>query len=464
MSPSPQLIGAAALAVAALSTASAALVFVVIEIHAYLQRLKQKRRRVLAQRINPEITARSLDMLWRRSSRADRQIMSEILADRCRAWPRAQLQEQIAASEIFNDWIRQLRYGGEDARVRAATWLGSIHHSRSLTALSQSAKGSPPRLKLAITVSLGRLAESDTIPALAYIAIGHTPGIPDVTVAAALAACAEGCPDTLAPLLADLNARVRRLAAWALSQVADGSVQRDLLAAAADSDAEVRARVAGALARAGGVRAEQALGLLTADPVWFVRVRALEALGRLRSPAAERVVLTRLEDGMGEVRYRAAAAYRQIRGIRGERVTRTITGSSRRALQTLISEWDRAGFFWNLVSEFRPGPSSIFHERRELLRALIAADLTRGLAHFVLVFPCVKTRLRLLSLLLENPSPALRDELRRVAEHPSCDPRVAAAIVNGRRLVTISTPVQSGRLVTISPAVLAPPLESPAHA
>ncbi len=61
---------------------------------------------------------------------------------------------------------------------------------------------------------------------------------------------------------------------------------------------------------------------------------------------------------------------------------------------------------------------------------LIAAQATRALENFVLVFPDLKVRLRLLRLFTESPTAALRASLKSLARHPGLDPRVAAKLAN----------------------------------
>jgi hypothetical protein len=62
------------------------------------------------------------------------------------------------------------------------------------------------------------------------------------------------------------------------------------------------------------------------------------------------------------------------------------------------------------------------------LKILVAAGVTRALVNFVLIFPAIKIRLRLLRHLTEAATPQLRADLLALAERPGIDPRVAAKV------------------------------------
>jgi hypothetical protein len=252
--------------------------------------------------------------------------------------------------------------------------------------------------------------------------------MPDLSLAAALAGCAKGCPEQLPPLLRAPGARQRQVAAWALSEVAGPGVLPHLLVASHDEDPEVRAKVARALSRIPAADSAQILVGLANDPVWFVRVRALAALGRRGSPEGEEAALRGLEDKVREVRYRAAYALRQARGMKGAVMTQILKTQSRMSFNSFLSEWDRAGFLWSLMQELKPANRGAYLESCATLRSLVTQGYTRALVHFVLAYPDVKTRLRLLRILLAGAGSNLQKQLMSLVGRPECDPRVAAAI------------------------------------
>jgi hypothetical protein len=306
--------------------------------------------------------------------------------------------------------------------------LGYVREARGINELVRAAEDPSPEVKLAVTLSLGRLKDPRGLRGLLRVAAKPVKEIPDMTLAAALAASAEKSPGSLANLLLAPDARRRVVGAWALSEVADSTVLRYLLAASRDSDPEVRAKVARALVRVPSQESAEALYCLARDPIWFVRVRALDALGRLKLSSGEDAVLAGLEDQVPEVRSRAAFALRSIEGMKGELVVKVFSSKPPASFQSLISEWEQAGFIWQVVTGLTTCDMPRFFDSEATVRVLIAARLVRALAHLILVFPDLKVRLRLLRLFLEVRSPEAQRQLLALAGQPTCDRRVAAAI------------------------------------
>jgi hypothetical protein len=187
-----------------------------------------------------------------------------------------------------------------------------------------------------------------------------------------------------------------------------------LVAAATDPSAEVQLAVTLALGRMG-------------DPA------GLPALGKHGAPSDRETLLQGLDDPVPEVRARAAYALRQVWGMDHQIVANALTTRSRRSINSLISEWDRAGFLYHLVAGLVTRDMARFAASQGLLQMLITAGITQTLASLVLVFPDVKVRLRLVRLLLKNPSSVVAAELQSLVDRPECDARVASAI---RRALT----------------------------
>ena len=317
-----------------------------------------------------------------------------------------------------------------EAKVRAAKRLGAIQPAsrQGIQALVEAASDPSRRVRLAVTLALGRLRDPEGIPGLTLIAQHPVRAVPDLTLAAALAACAEGRPVLLSGLLRRPEPRLRIMATWALSEIADRTVLDPLLDLAGDPDPEVRGKSARALARIHGRPSVGALLRLSDDPVWFVRVRAMDALGELRDPEGEPAALHGLEDPAKEVRFRAAFALRQIRGMKGEVAARVLSTASLRGFNSLISEWDRAGFISQVVAGLSARDWPRFQESVKTVRILVDAGVTRALAHFMTVYPNLKIRLRLARLMAESPSTKARAELGSVSRNPTCHRLVAAKI------------------------------------
>jgi len=406
-------------------------VFFWMEIRYHGQLAHEARRLMLSNLLIPSWGAGTLREVWLSSGRSDRQILEEILVAHRQALEAGQadqFEHAVIDSGVYEHWLQQLRAGSVRRRVTAATRLGHFHDRRGVQALVAAAQDPSPQVELAVALSLGRLKDPAGLRALVALAKKSRSAIPDLTLTGALAACAESPAARLVSLLEGPADRTRVIGAWALSEVSDLTVLPQLRRAAQDPEPEVRAKVARALARIPGRESVEALRLLAHDPVWFVRLRAFDALGKLSDRVGEAMALAGLADEVREVRYHAAYALRQIAGMKAEVAMRVLVTRSRRDFNSLLSEWERAGFLWQVAGGLSARDPKRFQESCEFLRALIAAGFTRALRNFVLVFPELKVRLRLVRLLAEAASPQVRRDLRAVVGKPACDRRVAAAI------------------------------------
>jgi HEAT repeat protein len=406
-------------------------VYFLMEIYHRRQIARGARRLMLSSKLFPPLSGDALRALWSRSGEVDRELIEDILVDVCRSadsHTRKVVEQSILKAGIFERWMRELRHRRISRRVRAAMRLGYVSGARGVYELTRAANDPSDDVKLAVTLSLGRLRDARGLSGLLRIASKPVKEIPDLTLAAALAACAEKSPGGLASLLLGRQTRQRVVGAWALSEVADKTCLRYLLQASKDPEPEVRAKVARALVRIPGQESADALRRLALDPIWFVRVRALDALGRLKTPLGEDAVFSGLKDQVREVRCRAAFALRNIEGMKGDLVTKVLSTQPRASFESMISEWDQAGFIWEVVSGLSTHDFPRFSESQATLKTLIAAGIVRSLANLILVFPDVKVRLRLLRLFLEAPSREARAELLALADQPKCDRRVVAAI------------------------------------
>ncbi len=424
----------AAVLILGLTTLGASLaIFFLMEIHFRSQRAREVRRLVIASRLSPSPDEPSPEISWSLSSRADREIILDVLVDQSSSGDvkrRNAVRKTVMGLGLHDQWIRDLGHGSVAAKVRAARRLGALQpaSSESIQALVQASLDPSRRVRLAVTLALGRLRDPDGIPGLIRVAHHPVRAVPDLTLAAALAACAEGEPTLLSGLMRRPEPRLRIMATWALSEIADRTVLGPLLDLAGDTDPEVRGKSARALARIQCPETVAVLMRLARDPIWFVRVRALDALGELRDPEGEPAALRGLEDPALAVRLRAAFALRRIRGMKGEVAARVLSMTSRRGFNSLISEWDRAGFLSQVAAGLSPCDWPRFRESVATVRILLDAGVTRALGHFLLAHPHIKVRLRLARLFAESTSPRAKEDLASVTRNPKCHPLLAAEI------------------------------------
>ncbi len=391
----------------------------------------EARRLMLTDLLSPSWDEEVLREMWASSRKADREILADLVIIHRQALEdqdAGAFERGVMSAGMYDYWLQGLSRGGVRERVRAAMSLGYFRDERGIQALVAAAKDPSAGVARAVALSLGRLAVPACLPGVfALLPRGPNP-IPDLTLAASLAACARDCPSRLIPVLTAHEERLRILGARAVSEISDTTVLRQLCAAAQDPSEEVRGRVASALGRLSDPDAVETLVLLARDPVWFVRVRALDSLGRLGAPTGKGAALAGLSDSSQEVRFSAAFALRQIAGMKSGVVLEARAAGARRGLISLISEWERAGFLWTAISGLTTRDWARFKDCKDLLEVLVSAGFTRALIGFVQVFPDLKVRLRLLRLLTAWPQSEVRAGLVAIASQPGFDPRVGAAI------------------------------------
>lgn len=375
---------------------------------------------------------KKLEELWAISSRDDRKAIEEVLASESQLVSEEEagaFQRFVTGCSIYTNWIRRLRAGKSHERAVAAKMLGYFPDDRGIQALAEGLRDRSPKVALSCVLSLGRLKARGALAALVKSLPDLPRTIPDITLIAVLAACARGEPQSLVGLLKSPQDRLRILGAWALSQVADPTVLPDLVSAAQDSHAEVRAKVARGLARIPDAASVEALKIMVRDPVWFVRLRALDAWGELHPAEGGEIPLAALNDEVREVRYRAACALRKIQGMKSEFVSQILRTGSSLSFDSLLSEWDRAGFLDSVACDLADPGSTRTNASKDFVRVLVAAGVTSTLENFVLVYPNEEVRWALAKLLIEAPQHEVRESLLWLARDPRCDSRIAKAIL-----------------------------------
>lgn len=419
------------LLLALVTVAAAVAIYLLMSLQNRRLLTRQARKAALHNELVPPLTLQSLHSLWLRCRPAEREVLEEILIEQHRVAEPEEAKEMekfLLAFGIYARWLAELTSGRAPRRAHAALKLGHLRDPRGVKALVAASEERSAEVQLAVTLSLGRLKDPGGLQALTRLAKKTRITVPHLTLAASLAACAEQSPHDLVELLRAPMVCTRIIGAWALSEVADARVLPALATAAQDPEPEVRAKVARALARVSGLESVEILKRLAHDRIWYVRVRALTALGKHGAPSDQETMLQALDDPVPEVRARAAFALRQVWGMDPQIVAKVLTTRSRRSFNSLISEWDRAGFFYHLVAGLITRDMRRYAASQGLLRTLIAAGVTQSLPSLVLAFPDVKVRLRLVRLLLSSPTPGLTAELKALVHKPECDARVANAI------------------------------------
>lgn len=389
------------------------------------------RRLTFANLMGSPWDAKSLEELWEDSAADDRMAIEDVLATETHFASELEVsvfRGAVTGCSVYTSWLARLRTGRMLERVRAARMLGYFPDGRGIQALTQALHDRSPKVVLSSLLSLGRLRALAAVPELVKSLPDLPRTIPNVTLTAVLAGCARQEPESLAGLMKSADERLRLVGAWAISEIADTSVLTHLVAAIADRYPEVRAKVARGLGRIPDAESVAALQIMVRDPVWFVRYRALRALGDLRAPEGTDPALSALADEVREVRYGAAYALRKIRGMESRIVVELLRAGGQLGFDSLISEWDRAGFLYLLAGELTHPAEVQVNASREFLKILIDHGITSTLESFVLLYPDPEVRWMLANLLLDAPRAEPPDRLLALVENPRCDPRIAELI------------------------------------
>jgi HEAT repeat protein len=158
------------------------------------------------------------------------------------------------------------------------------------------------------------------------------------------------------------------LLARVLGEIATPDLDEDLLLLASDESSEVRASAARALACAKPGLAVSILTGLVDDEEWFVRLRAVVALGELEDPRAIPVLLHGLCDRNRQVRIRSACGLSRLKNHLEDIICLALKTQDAYAIQELISELERSGGIFELVTALGDA-----HRRSKAEAALLAA-------------------------------------------------------------------------------------------
>ncbi len=310
-----------------------------------------------------------------------RDIVEGILLDRL----------EVAQSKEVDRLLECLRFSGLlDARIHEArTWRGWRRHKallalgrmrvpEAIPALAEGLDDGEEECRIAATRGLGRLGlPRAAVPILQRLSTGKLQVPSSLLLDALINNCRATPALALTFLLKSVDA-ARPLLARVLGEIATADLDEDLLLLASDESSEVRASAARALACAKPGLAVSILTGLVDDEEWFVRLRAVVALGELEDPRAIPVLLHGLCDRNRQVRIRSACGLSRLKNYLEDIICLALKTQDAYAIQELVSELERSGGIFELVTAL--GDS----RRRARAEAALLAALRGGCRRILL--------------------------------------------------------------------------------
>jgi len=356
-------------------------------------------------------------------SRMSREIVEGILLDRL----------EVAAPKEAEELLECLRFSGLlDARVHEArTWRGWRRHKALLAlgrmrvpegipALAEGLDDVNEECRIAATRGLGRLGlPRAAVPILQRLSTGNL----EVPSSLLLDALINNCRPTPALALTFLLKSVdtaRPLLARVLGEIATPDLDEDLLLLASDESPEVRASAARALACAKPGLAVSILAGLVDDEEWFVRLRAVVALGEVEDARAIPVLLHGLCDRNRQVRIRSACGLSRLKDHLEDIMCLALKTQDAYAIQELVSELERSGGIFELVTAL--GDSGRRAKAEAALLAALRGGCRRILLDLVLNHENWRTRGALARLLSRSGDAELL-KMTELFEAPGLPPR-----------------------------------------
>lgn len=286
-------------------------------------------------------------------SRMSRDIVEGILLDRLEVAPPLEcerLLECLRFSGLLDARIHEARIWRGWRRHKALLALGRMRVPEAIPALAEGLDDPEEECRIAATRGLGRLGlPRAAVPILKRLSTGKL----EAPSSLLLDALINNCRPTPALVLTFLLKSVegsRPLLARVLGEIATPDLDEDLLLLASDESSEVRASAARALACAKPGLAVSILAGLVDDEEWFVRLRAVVALGELEDPRAIPILLHGLCDRNRQVRIRSACGLSRLKNHLEDILCLAIRTQDAYAIQELVSELERSGGIFELVT------------------------------------------------------------------------------------------------------------------
>jgi HEAT repeat protein len=341
-------------------------------------------------------------------NRMSRDIVEGVLLDRLEvALPKEaeKLLECLRFSGLLDARVHEARIWRGWRRHKALLALGRMRVPEAIPALAEGLDDAEEACRIAATRGLGGLGLPRAgVPILERLSTGKL----DVPSSLLLDALINNCRPTPALVLTFLLKSVegaRPLLARVLGEIATPDLDEDLLLLASDESSEVRASAARALACAKPDLAVSILTGLVDDEEWFVRLRAVVALGELEDPRAIPVLLHGLCDRNRQVRIRSACGLSRLKNDLEDILCLAMRTQDAYAIQELVSELERSGGIFELVTAL--GDSRRRAKAEAALLAALRGGCRRILLDLVLNHENWRTRGVLARLLSRSGDPEL---------------------------------------------------------
>lgn len=331
--------------------------------------------------------------------------------------------------------VAQLGSRSHWVRAQAALTLGRLRSAEAVDALIAALDDRHSDVRLAAVRSLALLASPAAAPPLIEFLRRGAPGVPGPALAPALAACCQAAPDPL--LLLEVlgessETHVRIVAATALAEISSPMIRGQLEQFLFDAEPEVRARMATAIGRLRDWAAVNALVGLVDDPVWYVRLRAVQALGEIGDWRSLPALLKAVQDENWQVRAGAAHILGQLEWAVVTVIESVEHSGDRYALESLLSELERAGLIWKAIGLVLSEDPSVRRNAQVVLAAAIRGGALRAALHAVETFPEPEIVLEVAHLLRQHVRPEDLPTLQALARSPGVAPPVARILREAR--------------------------------
>src|SRR5262245_23703208 len=268
------------------------------------------------------------------------------------------LDVRIHEARIWHGWRRQ----------KALLALGRMRVPEAIPALAEGLDDANEDCRIAATRGLGRLGlPRAAVPILDRLSTGKLEAPSSLLLDALINNC-RATPALILTFLMKSVEKAKPLLARVLGEIATPDLDQGLLLLAADESSEVRASAARALACARPSRAISVLAGLVDDEEWFVRLRAVVALGELEDPRTIPILLSALCDRNRQVRIRSACGLSRLTDHLEDILCLALKTQDPYAIQELVSELERSGSVFELVSALGDE-----HRRAKAEAALLAA-------------------------------------------------------------------------------------------
>jgi HEAT repeat protein len=366
-------------------------------------------RRVIEIRRNWQkiVTGRTSAKAWM-LDRISRDIVEGIILDRLQVAPAdetVQLIDCLRMSGLLDARIHESRHGAGWQRQLALLAVGRMRVPEAIPALAEALDDPDEENRTVAVRGLGELGmPRAAVPLLQRLSAGKLRVSTNIVQDALINNCRSTPALAMSFLLKAVDS-ARPILTRVLGEIASPDLDEDLLLLAGDEEPEVRASAARALAASKPGLALSILAGLMRDDEWFVRLRAVVALGDLNDPRSIPSLLEGLCDPNRQVRMRSAHSLAQLKGYEEEILCLAIKSQDAYAVEELISEFERSGGVFEMVSALSDSRRCAMAESAIL--AALKAGSRRILIDLVLHHENWRTRGRLARLLARSGDSSL---------------------------------------------------------